>query len=294
MWIALVIIITTGYSYDIKCNTYSVDLELLTHKAAGITISISIENKDINNITLGTMYIPIVLSEIDPDIAINNVWMIDSKNRRIFPELLKYDDISVLKFSIWDALPPGEKIISTIKYEVFGDFVDGLLFKEFFYPGDEFTLPIDFYRLSIRTPPGYKITWAPNATLTYDKRDDRYIAVWRTTTPGKKGFSLEYTVLAALPYTPIRGSYLFWGFFIVLTAAIDLALIFRKPTEIDITELENELMKNVSDSGKKEEKDVISPTDKIEKKERLADKEENTGIEPKINVEQSKQISERE
>ena len=279
LWIPLIamLLICTAVSQDLNVTNYQVDIYFLSAKSVKVVKEITIKNFKVENISIGRMYVPVTLGDIDASVAVNNLRMLSSRGHRIFSEVKIYDGKPVITFSIDDALHSGEEIKLTLEYLLTGEITAGILFKEFTYPLDRFTLPINFYRVILHAPEGYRITWRNQGVVDFPDDLDRWFLLIRYRSPvNKPPVKLEFSKIP-FPLLPVPAVYVFWGFWITILLLIIIHLLRGQEEHINI----EDLLKKI-ESGKEE--DIEQPEEG-----RIAEDSDNNATESENSVNSQEQ-----
>lgn len=234
IWLLLFLCIS-----EIKTKEYQVKIDFKDLNQIHVNKKILIENSFEKNVTLGKMYVPVVLANIDPELTVSNLRMREMSGTLIPTEFVDNGDSKVIEFDFWQNVTPGKKISLILDFDVSGVFTTGMLFKDFKYPAEEFTLPIGSYSITIVAPPNYRITYAEGDHFLFKDSEGRYSSAWKYKSSPKSDATIELTNIP-LPVFSIKGMYIFWGTLIFIVLLINIALLFRKPKHIDIKDLVNE------------------------------------------------------
>ncbi|RMF05781.1 hypothetical protein D6764_03925 [Candidatus Woesearchaeota archaeon] len=152
--------------------------------------------------------------------SIDNVEASNAYHSKLTTTVLKGQKETDLVVSVWDPLLPGFHYDLYVSYDMPFE-PSGLLFYEINVPIEETTIPRQSEVVRFHIPEKYKVTFAPNATVS--KQEGQRVIEWKNANL----LEFEYSPLP-LPKLGIRAVNLFWAVLIALLLAMFIILLKRR------------------------------------------------------------------
>lgn len=237
---------------------YNIKIDLESTTKAHVTRYIVIKNLETKSLIPGLAHLQIFLGQKDKPIKIKNIKMSYEDGTPIPHSLTEGEGKSIIRYDVWTPIKAKGKMVIHAEYDLEGQLMKGVLFKQFSYPIVESAIPIYSSEIKITLPKRYSASFISDGKIS--EVEGKKQIYWQSNNPVGSSLLVEIVPLP-FPTLSISGVYVFWGILIALMILFDMFMfIRRKGDQEELEELDEE-------EEVEYEEEIIEEVEEIEEEE---------------------------